>query len=75
MHDGSIIHDEKTAIGQVATTARKVMYSLPKTNEEDDLAGVSALMKAIPNKPATRKKRKPAKSTKRAKKTTRKAKR
>ncbi len=58
MHDGGIIHDEKTALGQVATTARKVLYTLPATNEEDDLAGVSALMKALPGKPAARNKRK-----------------
>jgi putative ABC transport system ATP-binding protein len=60
MHDGSIIHDEKTALGQVASTARKVLYSVPATSEEDDLAGVSALMKALPNKPAVRSKRKKA---------------
>ena len=48
MHDGSIIHDEKTAIGRVASTARKVLYTLPTNDEEDDLAGVSALMKALP---------------------------
>ena len=57
MHDGSIIHDEKTALGQVATRARKVLYTLPTTSEEDDLAGVSALMKALPDKPAPRAKR------------------
>jgi putative ABC transport system ATP-binding protein len=75
MHDGSIIHDERTALGQVATTARKVLYTLPKTNEEDDLAGVSALMKAIPSKPATQKKRKSIKKPgKRAKSTTRRSK-
>jgi putative ABC transport system ATP-binding protein len=50
MHDGSIIHDEKTALGQVASTARRALYSLPQTTEEDDLAGVSALMKALPSK-------------------------
>jgi putative ABC transport system ATP-binding protein len=69
MHDGSIIHDEQTKLGQVATTARKVLYTLPTTSEEDDLAGVSALMKAIPDKPVARPKRKRAvaksKSTKR----------
>ncbi len=58
MHDGSIIHDEKTALGQVATTARKVLYTLPTTSEEDDLAGVSALMKGVPDKPSARKPRK-----------------
>ncbi len=71
MHDGSIIHDEKTALGQVASTARKVLYAVPKTSEEDDLAGVSALMKALPDKPSVRAKRKKAtaksKSTKRRK--------
>ena len=50
MHDGSIVHDEKTALGQVARRARKVLYSLPVITEEDDLAGVSALMKALPAK-------------------------
>jgi putative ABC transport system ATP-binding protein len=48
MHDGGIIHDEQTAIGRVATTARKVLYTLPATTEEDDLAGVSVMMKALP---------------------------
>lgn len=70
MHDGSIIHDEKTALGQVATTARKVLYTLPTTKEEDDLAGVSALMKALPDKSPVRPKRKKSVTTK-AKSTTR----
>ncbi|MEK7600171.1 MAG: ABC transporter ATP-binding protein [Patescibacteria group bacterium] len=70
MHDGSIIHDEKTALGRVASTAKKVLYTLPTTNaEEDDLAGVSVLMKALPDKTPARAKRKKAtaksKSTKR----------
>jgi putative ABC transport system ATP-binding protein len=71
MHDGSIIHDEKTVLGQVASTARKVLYAVPETSEEDDLAGVSALMKALPDKPSVHAKRKKAtaksKSTKRRK--------
>jgi len=45
MHDGAIVHDEQTAIGEVARHARK-MYSMPTKTEEDDLAGVSALMTA-----------------------------
>jgi putative ABC transport system ATP-binding protein len=57
MHDGSILHDEKTAIGQVASRARKVLYNLPKTSEEDDLAGVSALMKALPSKSSSKRKK------------------
>jgi putative ABC transport system ATP-binding protein len=50
MHDGSIIHDEQSTIGRVATTARKVLYTLPTTKEEDDLAGVSTMMKALPSR-------------------------
>ncbi|HET6924416.1 MAG TPA: ABC transporter ATP-binding protein [Candidatus Saccharimonadales bacterium] len=61
MHDGMIIQDEKTAIGQVARTARRSMFTLPATTEEDDLAGVSALMKAVPDKEA----KTPRKTTKR----------
>lgn len=60
MHDGTIVHDEKTAIGRVAPQARKVLYTLPATSEEDDLAGVSALMKAFPEKEPPRPKRKKA---------------
>lgn len=66
MHDGTIIHDEKTVLGQVASTARKVLYTLPVTTEEDELAGVSALMKALPQKPLRKKRKKtaPKKTTK-----------
>ncbi|HTB49075.1 MAG TPA: ABC transporter ATP-binding protein [Verrucomicrobiae bacterium] len=68
MHDGTIIHDEKTALGRVASTARKVLYTLPVTSEEDDLAGVSVLMKALPDKTAARPKRKkPANKSRRSK--------
>lgn len=54
MHDGAIIHDEKTPFGSVAQRARQVLYTLPVKTVEDDLAGVSALMKAIPSKPYRR---------------------
>ncbi len=50
MNDGSVIHDEQSTIGRVATTARKVLYTLPTSSEEDDLAGVSVLMKALPSR-------------------------
>jgi putative ABC transport system ATP-binding protein len=48
MHDGSIIHDEVTKLGEVAPLAKRVMYGVPKTSEEDDLAGVSVLMNSVP---------------------------
>lgn len=49
MHDGAIIHDEQTVIGEVAATARKIMFTVPTKTEEDDLAGVSTLMKHVPD--------------------------
>jgi putative ABC transport system ATP-binding protein len=77
MHDGSIVHDEKTKVGEVAPVAKIVMYGSPKTNEEDDLAGVSALMTAVPGadrevESPKKKSRKPAKKRKSPKKTRRK---
>jgi putative ABC transport system ATP-binding protein len=69
MHDGNIIHDEKTTVGRVAPRARKVLYTLPTTSEEDDLAGVSALMKGVPDKVKARKPRKKPVAKSRRKKT------
>jgi putative ABC transport system ATP-binding protein len=56
MHDGEIVYDEKTPLGRVANRARKVMYTLPRNTADDDAAGVSALMHAVPDKDASRKK-------------------
>jgi putative ABC transport system ATP-binding protein len=68
MHDGSIIADEQSAIGEVPDNARRSMYFMPRTTKEDDLAGVSALMQAIPDQePAPKKKTaKPKKTRTRA---------
>lgn len=69
MHDGTILHDEQTALGEIAKTARRVMYAQPVKTEDDDLAGVSALMRAVPDKEAARPKKttKPKKAKKKAK--------
>lgn len=64
MHDGCIVHDESTALGRVAPRARKVLYTLPSSSEEDDLAGVSALMRAVPDKTEAVSKRAGRKSSK-----------
>lgn len=45
MQDGMIRHDEKTKLGEVGNFVRQVMYKVPEATEDDDLAGVSALMK------------------------------
>lgn len=50
MQDGGILADEQSRIGDVPESARRSMYFMPRTTEEDDLAGVSALMQAIPEK-------------------------
>lgn len=61
MHDGVIVHDESTPIGEVPKLARKALNLFQRKTEEDDLAGVSALMKAIPTKHTTKKPRAKAK--------------
>lgn len=75
MHDGAIVHDEKSKIGEVPQAIRRSLYFAPQTTEEDDLAGISALMKTIPGDLATKRpknaKRKVNKKVKRSKKSER----
>lgn len=65
MRDGSIIQDEATSFGEVASTALREMYSIPAPTVEDDLEGVSALMKAVPQRSGkvSQSKKKPSKKT------------
>ena len=49
MHDGLIIQDEQTNYGEVAKIAKKHLYSVPTKTMEDELAGVSLLMKTLPD--------------------------
>jgi putative ABC transport system ATP-binding protein len=67
MHDGAIVHDEQTPVGEIAATARKALYTIPTKTVDDDLAGVSALMKALPT--TDKKSEKTAAKKKSAKKT------
>ncbi len=74
MHDGGILSDEKTALGEVAPTAKRVMYTIPTKTDEDDLAGVSTLMNHLPATEPTKtmtmkqKTRKSSKRTRRSRK-------
>jgi putative ABC transport system ATP-binding protein len=68
MQDGSIKYDEQTKLGQVGRYARQVMYAVPETTEEDDLAGVSAIMPVL-DKRATAEKAKRTRTTNRRKTT------
>ncbi len=64
MHDGSIIHDEQSELGEISQILKRSMYFVSKKTEEDEAAGVSALMKTIPGdlndkKTKTKNKRRP----------------
>jgi putative ABC transport system ATP-binding protein len=66
MHDGAIVQDEQTNLGEIAATARKVMYTIPVKTEEDDLEGVSMLMHKVPGADKTAKPRTAGKSKKKS---------
>ena len=77
MHDGLLIADEDSDIGDVPTMARK-MYSRAAHQEDEDLQGVSALMQAVPQADAkskkTNKTKKKKSSTKKRSKSSKKSK-
>lgn len=49
MHDGSVVADEQTALGQIPDTLKRSMYFMPRKTVDDDLRGVSTLMKTLPD--------------------------
>jgi putative ABC transport system ATP-binding protein len=78
MHDGMVVGDEKTAVGDMAKGARKTFFRRYQTTDDDIVAGVSAMMREMPakelaNKPKRKKKR--AKKTSARRRSTRKTKR
>jgi len=74
MQDGAIKYDEQTKLGEVGRYARSVMYAVPETTEEDDLAGVSALISALHQQTAPKEKKKAVRTKKPASKRKRAAK-
>lgn len=68
MHDGSIVHDQRTPIGEMPTLASRAMYLYPRRSEEDDLAGVSAMIKFRPEKTTKKPKKRKTIKTKKPKK-------
>lgn len=48
MHDGAIVRDEKTRIGEIAEGAVESVAYVPKSDEEAVLEAVSALVEGIP---------------------------
>lgn len=73
MHDGSIVQDESSRIGEVAKGASQQNLHQHQSDEDAVVAGVSALMRDIPGKELEvrkpNKNMKPAKTKKRSKKT------
>lgn len=69
MHDGQIVWDEMSKIGDVPETARRSMYFMPHKTKDDDLVGVSVLMQAVSEDgtPASSKKKPTRKRKPRAK--------
>lgn len=68
MHDGSVVADEQTKLGEIPDTLKRSMYFLPRRTVDDDLKGVSSLMKTLPDEKTTAKKtpaKAKAKTTKR----------
>ncbi len=59
MYDGTIVRDEKTKFGEVAKSAEQTVVFVPKDIDEEELAGVSAIISHIPkhgdDKPRIRK--------------------
>lgn len=73
MQDGAIVHDEVTEVGKVPARARRLITTPPRKTEEDDLAGVTVLMKTFPDeeqpiKPKKAKRRRKTTTKARAKK-------
>lgn len=64
MRDGQIVHEEKKVVGDLSERARRSMFTFPQMTEDDELAGVSALIGAVPGKSAQPKKRKSIKARK-----------
>lgn len=64
MHDGQIVHDMKSPIGEISKIVKKSNKLFHQKSIEDDLQGVSAMMKFRPDEPT-----KPAKRKTKIKKT------
>ena len=79
MLDGSIVYDEASAVGEIPSRVKKAIDALRRSDDDEKLANVSAMMETMPEKPAepetnTKTKRKAAKKARKSKKKQKKAK-
>lgn len=74
MLDGAIVYDEATAVGEMPSRVQKAVNALRRSDDDEKLANVSAMMETIPENTKTpekedkKTKRKNAKKVKKAKK-------
>jgi len=68
MLDGSIVYDEASAVGDVPGRVKKAVDSLRKSNDDENLANVSALIETMPAIKAPEKKKRSSKKNRRSKK-------
>jgi putative ABC transport system ATP-binding protein len=52
MLDGGIVYDESSAVGEVPSRVKKAVEALRKSDDDEKLANVSAMMETMPDKPA-----------------------
>ncbi len=62
MLDGGIVYDESSAVGEVPSRVRRAVQALRKSDDDEKLANVSAMMEAMPDKPVEETKKKHRKS-------------
>ena len=70
MHDGSIVHDQRTPLGELPNLANRASFLYPRRSEEDDLAGVSAMMQFRPEKTTKKPKKRKTIKARKSRKTT-----
>jgi len=64
MHDGSIVYDEASAVGEVPDRVQKAVNSLRRSNDDEHLANVSAMIETMPEPTPTQNKKKKKKIAK-----------
>lgn len=69
MLDGTIVYDEASAVGEIPSRVKRAIDALRKSDDDEKLANVSAIMETIPEKetPEPKKKSKRPRKTKKTK--------
>jgi hypothetical protein len=52
MHDGAIVYDEQTRLGEVPVRARSGGEAVVRSDEDEQLESLSAYLNTIPSRPA-----------------------